>query len=399
MRILLVNDYGSPTGGAEIMTLALREGLRQRGHDARMFSSSAGLAGEVGGPDYLCYGTRSRFRTLLQVANPWAYFGLRRVLRSFKPDVVHVRMFLTQLSPLILPLLRSTAAVYHVVWYRPICFTGTKLLPDASPCRQPSGRACYTNGCVPLRDWAALRLQMWLWRRWRGVFRSVVANSHALRESLEAHGLDGVEVIHNGVPANPRVSVLSEQPFAVFAGRLVSEKGVDVLLNAFSMVVRGLPEARLMIAGDGPARPALEALNSTLGLTERVTFSGHVPNADLDSVFRGAWLQVVPSRWAEPFGLVAVEAMMRACAVVGSDSGGLREIVKSGATGWLVPPDDPAALARAISDILSDRGKAEVMGRSGRAVAERRFGLDRQCQEFLDLYRSIADPATMTSAS
>ncbi len=103
MKILLVNDYATPTGGAELLTLVLRDGLRQRGHDARIFSSSARPSAGDNHADYECFGTTSRFRTLLQTVNPWAFWQLRQILTEFKPDVVHVTIFLTQLSPFILP--------------------------------------------------------------------------------------------------------------------------------------------------------------------------------------------------------------------------------------------------------------------------------------------------------
>src|SRR5207237_1732610 len=142
-------------------------------------------------------GTTSRLRTLLQSANPWAAMKLRRVLDVFQPDIVHVKMFLTQLSPLILPMLKNVRSIYHVVWYRPICPLGTKLLPDGNLCYSPPGTICYRTGCLPLRDWAPLMLQMKLWRRWRGVFDLVVANSEAVKRRLMAEGIEPVEVVLN----------------------------------------------------------------------------------------------------------------------------------------------------------------------------------------------------------
>src|SRR6266852_6109767 len=177
MKILFVNDYAVPQGGAEILILSLRDALRERGHDARLFASNAGDYDSRSLAVYSCRGTTSRFRTLLQSANPWAAMELRRVIAVFQPDVVHVQMFLTQLSPLILPLLKSVPSLYHVVWYRPICPLGTKLLPDGSLCYSPPGLVCYCSGCLSLHDWVPLMFQMKLWRRWRGVFDLVVANS------------------------------------------------------------------------------------------------------------------------------------------------------------------------------------------------------------------------------
>jgi glycosyltransferase involved in cell wall biosynthesis len=389
MKILLVNDYGSPVGGAEVLTLALRDGLRQLGHDVRLFTSSAGTAGESRQAEYECYGTMSRFRTLLQTMNPWAYLRLRRVLQEFKPDVVHVRMFLTQLSPLILPLLRQFPSLYHVVWYRPICPTGTKLLPTGAPCRESAGFVCYRSGCLPMRHWVLLQLQMRLWRKWRHAFMRIVANSHSVQASLIADGIEPVDVIHNGVAVEPITRELSSKPVVVFAGRLVPEKGVDVLLNAFAIVAQDLPEARLTIVGEGPERARLVELTEKLGMTTKVTFLGHIAKREMETRFAQAWVQVVPSRWAEPFGLVAVEGMMRGTAVIASSMGGLSEIIKQGETGFLVPPNDIGALAWKMKELLSDRAKAEEMGKSGRDLAEGRFSLARQCEQFATIYRQM----------
>lgn len=127
MKILLVNDYSTPTGGAEIRMLGVRDGLRERGHDARLFAGSAQpTTGNAA--DYECFGTLSRFRSLLQTANPFAYVELKRVLAEFRPDVVHVRIFLTQLSPLILPLLRNIPS-------------GVALSTASSPTARPASAA------------------------------------------------------------------------------------------------------------------------------------------------------------------------------------------------------------------------------------------------------------------
>jgi glycosyltransferase involved in cell wall biosynthesis len=105
--------------------------------------------------------------------------------------------------------------------------------------------------------------------------------------------------------------------------------------------------------------------------------------------FARVWVQVVPSRWAEPFGLVAVEAMMRGTAVVASAMGGLCEIVEHGRTGFLVPPNDPHTLAGKLLEVLSDRTKAEAMGALGREVAELKFSLARQSQQFVSVYQQM----------
>jgi glycosyltransferase involved in cell wall biosynthesis len=389
VRILLIHDYASPIGGAEILTQALREGLRRRGHDVRLLASSADSGGRGSRTDYQCLGTTGRLRTLLQTANPWAMCELRRALAEFRPDVVHVRMFLTQLSPLILPLLRDIPSLYHVVWYRPICPLGTKMLPDGTPCRARAGTACRGNGCLPCRDWLPLMLQMRLWRQWRDVFDRIVANSEHTRSRLIADGVEPVEVIPNGVPEQPPRPRLSGPPTVAFAGRLSREKGADVLLRAFVGIVRRTPEARLLLAGTGPEQGALRARVSELGLDGHVTLLGHLAQPEIQSRFAGAWVQAVPSFWEEPFGLVAAEAMMRGTAVVASHAGGLSEIVRHGRTGFLVPPGDTEALSAALLALLHDRKLSEQMGRAGREVALAEYSQSRFVERFVRLYQTL----------
>ena len=118
MKILLVNDYAGDTGGAELHMRGLRSQLHARGHDARLFTSTALLRPGDEPPDYACFGTASRFRTLLQTANPWASSRLSDAIDEFKPDLVHVMMFLTQLSPLILRCSVECPPL-NVVWIDP----------------------------------------------------------------------------------------------------------------------------------------------------------------------------------------------------------------------------------------------------------------------------------------
>jgi glycogen(starch) synthase len=102
-----------------------------------------------------------------------------------------------------------------------------------------------------------------------------------------------------------------------------------------------------------------------------------------------ATLALVPSRWREAFGLVALQAMQMARPVVASDMGGLPEVVAHGETGLVVPKEDPAAVAQAVVQLLENRRLAEEMGAAGRRRAEKLFSFDRYVQEYESLYRKL----------
>jgi len=389
VRVLLINDYGGPFAGAEALTLALREGLRVRGHEARLLASRAPLLPGEQRSDYACVGTTSRLQPLLEAYNPFASHALRRALADFRPDVVHVSMFLWQLSPAILPRLRELPAVYHVMTYKPICPVGTKTLPDGSACTVDAGWVCRTNGCEALPSWVARSAQLAMWRRWRGAFDRIVPVSESLGRRLRENGIEASAPIRPGVPTRDPRPPLCDPPTVAYAGRLTREKGVPVLLRAFPDVLARVSDARLLVAGDGPERPGLERLAAELGIAARTGFLGHVEPERLDRALARAWVQAVPSLWDEPFGLVAPEAMMRGTAVVSSAVGGLAESVMHETTGLLVPAGDPRALADALVRILASRETAESLGAAGRERAVRDFREDVAIESFLRIYGEL----------
>lgn len=384
MKVLMVSDYGRCLGGAEISIRNLRAALRHRGHTVGWFASRAGPREIAFEADEGCFGTTSRWRTLLQAWNPWAVRRLRAVLAAFRPDVVHLGMFLTQLSPAIWPVLRGWRVVWHVMWYRGVCPTGLKWLPrDGTVCTHPWGAVCYRQGCVPARDWPVLMWQMRQWWRYRTSVRRVVAESKAVAATMEAHGVRVTDLIPPGVVERPPRPALGEKPVVAYAGRLTREKGVDVLLGA----LREVPDVEVWIVGDGPQRKVLERCGREWGLAERLHFTGHLVRDEAEGLLERAWIQVVPSRWAEPFGLVAVEAMMRGTAVVASAVGGLAEIVEHERTGLLVPAGDAKALAVAIRRATRERDLVERWGMAGRERALRLYRMERAAEQWERVYQ------------
>lgn len=389
MKVLLLHDYGTATGGAELQMLALRRGLRERGHDVELFTSRASYVSSEVLADATCFGVTNKLQVLSQTVNPSAVYELRRLLRRFRPDVVHARMIMYQLSPAILPLLRGYPAIYQEATYKSICPSGTRVLPDGRACSHIAGSVCLRERCLTPQSWAVLMLQRALWLRGREVFSRYVALSSAVKVELELGGLSPVHVMHNGVPKRPLRPPLAGPPRVVYAGRLAREKGVDHLLRAFAVVRLQVPDAVLDIVGDGVLSTALRELSQSLGLAEHVHFHGHLMRDAMEAVCDHAWVQTVPSQWAEPFGNVTTEAMMRGTAVLASDVGGQRDIVLDGVTGHLLPPTDEGAWSDALTALLSDRGRAERMGAAGRERALESFSEAASLDRWEAMYADV----------
>jgi glycosyltransferase involved in cell wall biosynthesis len=175
----------------------------------------------------------------------------------------------------------------------------------------------------------------------------------------------------------------------VFACRqLFPRKGIRVLIEAAARLVTKYPHLKLIIAGDGFERPALEKLTQELKIADRTTFLGWMPNKALPPYYRGCAVSVIPSL-EEGFGIPAAEAMGCGVPVVATDAGGLPEVVADGVTGLVVPKGSIDALTVAIDRLLGDPDLRAKMGRAGRERALERFDWDRSVEKFESTYRVI----------
>ncbi|MER3407670.1 MAG: hypothetical protein C4292_02465 [Nitrososphaera sp.] len=183
------------------------------------------------------------------------------------------------------------------------------------------------------------------------------------------------------------VTPLPPRPCVLFAGRLEKEKGVHILLEAMRIVQDQLPSAELLIAGDGSYGSHLKAMVEVLGLRDRVSFLGWLGPADLQFQYQKAWVLVLPSIWAEGLGMVLVEAGLMGRPVIGSDLGGIRDIIRHGYNGFLVPPGDAKGLAEAILTVLTNRDLAQQMGQANLQLA--REYLDARGNALEDVRQAI----------
>lgn len=173
------------------------------------------------------------------------------------------------------------------------------------------------------------------------------------------------------------------RPTVVTVGRLSPEKGHAALLRAMTIIVRSCPEARLVIAGQGGQRSALERQVEAMGISRAVEFLGFMP--DVRDVLAAADVFVMPSI-SEGLGVAALEAMAMGRPVVASNVGGLPESVADGETGLIVPAGDAGALAEAVVGLFGDLERARAMGRAGRERALAYFDRGPVVNRILALY-------------
>jgi glycosyltransferase involved in cell wall biosynthesis len=177
----------------------------------------------------------------------------------------------------------------------------------------------------------------------------------------------------------PAPELRAPRPVFTYLGRIKRYKGVDIVIRAFAAL--GNPDATLEIAGSGDFRPELEALARSLDLGDRVRFLGFVGEAEKLALLRRAWALAFASP-KEGWGITNLEAAACATPVVASDSPGIRESVRDGETGILVPHGDVAAMSGAMARIAADRALVDSFGQAGRRFATS-FTWDRAARETL----------------
>ncbi len=179
----------------------------------------------------------------------------------------------------------------------------------------------------------------------------------------------------------------------LFVGSLVERKGVRYLIDALPLLPAHLP-AKLVIIGDGAERSRLEAQVRQRGLEHRVEVRGRVAEQELRRAYAGASVLVLPAIVdargdTEGLGVVLLEAMSYGVPVIGSDLGGITDIVIDGETGLLVPPQDSAALAAALERLATDRGLARRLGEAGGSHVRRHFSWPAIIAQWEECYAAV----------
>lgn len=223
----------------------------------------------------------------------------------------------------------------------------------------------------------------------------IVVNSEAVRRRLPWVKHPKVRVVYNGIDLSryaPREQAVEARaawgvpaaaPLVMSVGRFVPYKGYHDLVDAAAYMHRDVPDAHWVLIGDGELKSALTAQAAERGLEKHVHVIGW--RDDVPELLAHSDLFVLPSH-GEHFGRVVIEAMAMAKPVVATASGGVPEIVQDGETGLLVPPADPPALSRAMTNLIRDRATAQRMGLAGRRRVEERFSLERHVREMDAIY-------------
>jgi glycogen(starch) synthase len=366
MRVLLWSELFWPyVGGAEAFAAGLLPALRDRGHEFLVLTSHDSL--DL--PDAATFEgipvRRLPFRAAVARRDLAQIRALRAAVaalqHAFAPDLIHVN----GLGPSVL-LHLLTRAVHPAPW---LLALQQEVLPDqVGRADTLLHRALSSAECIVACAEAVL-----------GQARALVPEI-APRASVIRNAVD--------VPATTPAPLPFAPPRVLCLARLVPAKGQDIALTAFAGLRRRFPALRLVLAGDGATRPALERQARVLGIADAVDFLGWVDPAEVPALLNAATVVVLPSR-REGLPLAAVEAALMARPVVATRVGGLPEVVIDGETGLLVDPEDASGLAAAVARLLERPRDAARLGRTARARTRDVLGWKRCVDAYEAIYRAV----------
>lgn len=368
MRVLVWQELFWPyVGGVEVLATKLLLTLKRRGYEIIVVTrqDSPDLSREADYQGIPVY--RYPFWTVLTSGKLGEVIELRsqvaKLKRAFAPDLVHINSF----GPSVL-LHHDTANAHGAPLLITLHTTHQRINAGSLGRDGLFGRTLRTANWVTCVSNAVLA-------HWRQLVPEISPYSSVVYTGLVAPALSP-----EPLPTDP--------PRLLCLGRLVPEKGFDLALKAFASTVDRFPSARLVIAGDGPARPLLEKQATELGLMHSVEFVGWAPPEKVPALINTATVVIMPSHY-EGLGSVALEAALMARPVVAARVGGLPEIVLHQKTGLLVDDADHEALAEAILFLLNHPRTAAAFGDAARRRVQEVFSFDRYVDAYDALYKKL----------
>jgi glycogen(starch) synthase len=366
MRIMFWSDSFWPyIGGAAVMAANLLPALRQLGHELVVVTSHGDMSLRDQERHKGISVHRFPFRQAMGPGDVDRLAEIRQQLadlkQGFGPDLVHMN----SIGPSVFFHL-STVKAHRASF---LLTLDRFLAPDAAGADTLQGRALRSA------DWIACCSEAVLARLRRRAPQVIE------RTSVVHWGL--------GPPPMSPLPLSADPPKLLCLGPLIREKGFDLALWAFSLVLRRFPNARMVVAGDGPARPALEEQASSLGIGQAVEFPGWVAPYDVPALVNTATMVLVPSRREEPFSMAALEAARMERPVVAAHLGALPEIVAHQRTGLIFPRENVSALAEAIMSLLTHPETAAAMGETAKQRLRQDFSVLRCANAYDRLYNEI----------
>ena len=425
MNIIQANKHYYHRSGADNYIFGLTELLEEHGHNVIPFAMEHRLNLRTPWEKY--------FPSYVQTKQPKIGFNALRTLgrgiysfeardqmqaliRESRPDIAHIHNIYTQISPSILDTLRDyniprvmTVHDYHLIAPNYMLWSHNRIKDYGRKglLRSTWSRFHKDSLAASFAQSLTYKIHRWRYSYQKGIDLFITPSEFVRQKMIDSgFASDKIKIIphfiDSPIDSSARFSPLfpplagprqrrgrgskggsaQNQPYVLFAGRLVPEKGVEVLIHA----MEHLPDVQCKIVGDGPDLARLQEWARDL---PQVEFLGWKTQDELRELYKNARALIVPSLWYEVFGMVAIEAMAMGTPVIASDIGGLPEVVEDGVTGRLFPAGDIGALQQLIREFMSDDQLYQKYSQAALDRVRKEYNPELHYDRIISAYRSV----------
>lgn len=389
MKILFIHNFYQNLGGEEKSFAQEVALLRGRGHTVIEYTRSNV---EV---DAYSKGEKLRLPARM-IWSQETYRAVTEILRRERPEIVHVNNMHFIISPSVFHACADVGipVVTTLRSYRLVC-PGTRLMRDGHICEDCVGKAVAWPGVLHAcwresRAQTAVIAAMLAYNRLRGTWTETITRYIALTEFSRQKFIEG------GLPADKivvRPNFLDPDPgpgthdggFALFAGRLSEEKGLDVLLDAYAALQRDGMEIPLRIVGDGPMMKGLQQRAAQMQ-AHQISFEGWQSSEVILDLMHRATVFIAPSTWYEGLPRVLIEAFACGLPAITSNLGSMSEMIMDGESGLLVEPGNAAALAERMAWAWRSPDRLTAIGQQARLEFERKYSAEANYASLIHIY-------------
>ena len=390
MRILFVHNRFGALAGAEANVSIVAYELAKAGHFVGILHGMGTGRSEEAWSEIFC-----KTYPIGEAAGE----STVRALADFKPDVVYVHK-MSDLRVLGELVSRGYPLVHMVHDHDIYCLRSYKYdYFSRKICTRAASWRCIFPcvACVVKNDGAGVLPVKWASYfdkkqeiKLNKSFDRMLVVTEYMRDELLNNGFAPDKIrIHAPVPrpGDPSLrSNFSERNLIVYAGQIIRGKGVDVMLESLAMMESNF---ECVILGDGNHKAYCEKLSRDLGLADRVTFKGFVPQEELKNYYRECSVVALSSLWPEPIATIGLEVMRYALPVVAFDAGGIKDWLIDGHNGHLVPWMDRKSYAAALDRVLQDKAHARKLGENGLALVSERYDFNQYISDLEALFAEV----------
>lgn len=413
MKILVLSDDFPPNGQASAETVAfnLARDLQKRGHSLFVITTTRDKSGG-GESEYermRIFKVYSNYPVSLMsyfsLYNPQTIGRVREIIKKIKPDIVHAHNIHYHLSYHCLKISKKYTKAVFLTAHDTMLFSYGKFdnyinKTDLSVQKDFNYKASV---------WGLLKTARKRFNPFRNIIirhylkyvDKVLTNSEVLQKALEDNGIKNAATVHLATDIKPIFSRedadnfraeygLSDKKIILFGGRLSQLKGGEIAVKSLGYIVRQIPNAILLVAGDrNNFSKYMEELAGTLGVKESLIFTGWLSREEMNFAYAVCNVVITPSIYLDAFNLFNLEAMAAGRPIVGTCFGGTPEIILDGVTGYIVNPFNIEMLADKIIDFLKDPAKVKRFGEAGMKRAKEYFSLDLYTERTLEWYKKF----------